>query len=171
MKVTIKTKICTKCERELSATTKYFYPDKGHKGGIHSWCKVCCRGRAKERYQKNSEGIKERSKIYHQLHPEYNKEHHKKNYATINGYLRQTYNDIQKRCTNPKRRDYERYGGRGIKNKFKSREGFTNYVLNVLKIDPRGLQTHRIDNDGHYEKGNIEFLTPKEHGLKHGRAA
>ena len=40
-------------------------------------------------------------------------------------------------------------------------------MINILQIDPRGLKVHRIDNNRHYEPGNIEFLTQKEHNLRH----
>jgi len=44
-----------------------------------------------------------------------------------------------------------------------SADDFRDYVINELKVDPRGLQIHRIDNDGHYERGNIVFVTREEH--------
>lgn len=37
-----------------------------------------------------------------------------------------------------------------------------NYVVDILKVDPRGFDIDRIDNNGHYEKGNIRFVTHKE---------
>ncbi len=39
---------------------------------------------------------------------------------------------------------------------------FRDYVTGVLGVDPRGLQCDRIDNEGHYERGNIRFVTAKE---------
>lgn len=90
-----------------------------------------------------------------------NKRRFKKYYATTNGYLRNIFSSILNRCNNPKERMYYRYGGRGIKMYFTSDE-FVNYVINELQIDPRGLDCDRIDNDGHYERGNIRFVTHKE---------
>jgi len=87
--------------------------------------------------------------------------------SSIKGCLQVRFQAIKQRCTNKKQRLYYRYGGRGIKVKFKSLDDFRDYVMNELKVDPRGKHIHRIDNDGHYERGNIEFLTSKEHGLKH----
>ncbi len=55
------------------------------------------------------------------------------------------------------------YATKGTKNLFESSDAFINYVVDVMQIDPRGLEIHRIDNGGHYEPGNIEFLTKLEH--------
>jgi len=59
-------------------------------------------------------------------------------------------------------KQYKDYGGRGIKVKFTSFEDFYNHIINTIKIDPRGLTIDRIDNDGHYEKGNIRFVSRAE---------
>ncbi len=90
----------------------------------------------------------------------------KRYFNTIKGRLRRIYGSMKNRCNNLKHDHYKNYGGRGIELKFTIDE-FIDYVVNDLQIDPRGLEIHRIDNDGHYEKGNIEFLTSKKHGLKH----
>lgn len=37
----IKTKICTKCKRELPATIDYFHRQCQNKSGLRSWCKEC----------------------------------------------------------------------------------------------------------------------------------
>lgn len=84
---------------------------------------------------------------------------HKKYYSTVNGRLRQCFSGIKQRCNNPKHLSYKNYGGRGIKCFFKSPKEFIDYVTNELQVDPRGLTIDRIDNDGHYERGNIQFVT------------
>lgn len=35
------TKICTKCENNLPATSEYFHKQKNGKYGLKPWCKVC----------------------------------------------------------------------------------------------------------------------------------
>lgn len=89
---------------------------------------------------------------------EYDKEYRK----TIVGHLRSCFRGMKQRCNSLKYERYKDYGGRGIKCLFKSSDEFVDYVMDELKIDPRGLQIDRINNDGHYEKGNIRFVTPKE---------
>ncbi len=80
-------------------------------------------------------------------------------YGTIDGHLRAVYSNIVQRCCNPHDKDYHNYGGRGIKCMFYSADEFVNYVNFALKVDPRGLQVDRIDNNGNYEAGNIRFVT------------
>ena len=70
------------------------------------------------------------------------------------------------RCTNPKRNNYHRYGGRGIEvcaewRKFE--------VFEVWAIDAGyspGLTIDRIDNDGSYEAGNCQWLTRSQNIAK-----
>jgi len=87
----------------------------------------------------------------------------KKYCNTLKGHLRRTFHNMDQRCNNLKATSYKYYGGRGIQNKFQSPEAFINYVmvdLGVTHIDQiRGLQVDRINNDGHYEPGNIRFAT------------
>lgn len=67
---------------------------------------------------------------------------------------------MKQRCSNPNRKDFKRYGGRGVK------------VCNLWQKDPKsfiewclangykkGLQLDRIDNDGNYEPCNCRFVT------------
>lgn len=66
---------------------------------------------------------------------------------------------IKSRCKNPNARAYENYGGRGIricKEWDESFEAFAEYVG-----DPPGPKhtIGRIDNDGHYEPGNVQWET------------
>ena len=66
------------------------------------------------------------------------------------------YQGAKERCTNPNNRAYADYGGRGIKFRFNSFEEF------LAEAGPKPSPAYsidRIDNDGHYEKGNIRWAT------------
>jgi hypothetical protein len=58
---------------------------------------------------------------------------------------------------------YEAYGGRGIEFKFASGMMLAVYVLQTLGARPsRAHSLDRVDNDGHYERGNIRWATREE---------
>lgn len=71
-----------------------------------------------------------------------------------NSYLHARY-----RCCNPKCDGYENYGGRGIQFRFKSFEEFIEHI--GLKPSPE-LTLDRINNEGHYEIGNVRWATRAE---------
>lgn len=73
------------------------------------------------------------------------------------------YDDIYARCNRPGNPRYPRYGGRGIELRFKSRKEFILWVSeNLPHPDYRGVEIDRIDNDGHYEPGNLRLATRRE---------
>ncbi len=148
------TKTCTKCNTEYPATTEFFNKQSATKDGLKYWCKRCIAVYCKICRQSDK-------------HKCYQKEYHKLYRATIAGHLRQVYYDMKRRCNDLRMHNYYRYGGRGIRCEFKSPNEFIDYIVNDLRIDPRGLQIDRIDNDGHYEKGNVRFVTVKEN--RHNR--
>jgi len=51
----MKTKICTKCKKRKSTTLEYFPPEKGHKDGLSSWCRICIRKKV-QKYKRTSNG-------------------------------------------------------------------------------------------------------------------
>ncbi len=70
-----------------------------------------------------------------------------------------SYQCAKGRCQNPKVDGYARYGGRGIEMRFMTFEEF----FAEAGYAPTPQHTiNRIDNNGHYEKGNVEWATPKE---------
>ena len=180
----VKNKTCTKCSIEYPATPEYFYADRALKSGLRARCKECCKQTDKKYRENHKEKILMYRKQYYQLHKEkaniYDKKYrqqHKEEmrarcrayYRTVNGRLRTTYREIQRRCSNPDAISYKYYGGRGIKCLFETSDELIDYVVNELGVNPVGKQCHRIDNDGHYERGNITFLTAEKHRELHGK--
>jgi hypothetical protein len=69
------------------------------------------------------------------------------------------FNCAKQRCTNPNDKGYKNYGGRGIEFRFDSFEEF--YAC----LGPKPTPLHsidRINNDGHYEAGNVRWATRSE---------
>ncbi len=66
------------------------------------------------------------------------------------------------RCRKPNSKYWKWYGGRGIEVKFKTIEEMTRWLINNLPRPSGKYFLDRIDNDGHYEPGNIRWLTSKE---------
>lgn len=151
-------KICGKCGE--GKPFDQFYKNPTRKDGLRPWCKRCCNKDNQEREPR----YKKYRGQYRQSERggESQRKRSKKYRGTVRGHLRQVYSDIKCRCDNPSCGSYVNYGGRGIQNRFGSSDEFVDYVVNELQIDPQGLQIDRINNDGHYEKGNIRFVTAKK---------
>lgn len=69
------------------------------------------------------------------------------------------YLGAKERCCNPNNRAAKNYSERGIEFRFNSFEEF------LAEVDRKPSPKHsldRIDNDGHYEKGNVRWATRKE---------
>jgi hypothetical protein len=83
--------------------------------------------------------------------------------------LRTRFCAIRYRCDG---NSYDRkwYGDRGIECRFTDAIDFLGYVLTLNGARDRRLEIDRIDNDGHYERGNIRFVTHKENtnNKRHG---
>lgn len=65
------------------------------------------------------------------------------------------YMAAKQRCTNPKNPMWKWYGGRGIEFRFTSFQEF----LDHIGPKPKGLTLDRKDNEGHYEVGNVHWIT------------
>lgn len=66
-----------------------------------------------------------------------------------------SWKGARNRCNNPRNPHYPNYGGRGIEFRFESFEEFYAY----LGPKPPESFLDRIDNDGHYESGNVRWAT------------
>lgn len=77
--------------------------------------------------------------------------------------LGRRYDAIVSRCTNPLHKHYKNYGGRGIQNRFNSRKEFVQWVVENLPHPTYHMQEiDRINNDGHYEPGNLRLASRQE---------
>lgn len=72
-----------------------------------------------------------------------------------------SYNSARQRCNCPSNPAYPRYGGRGIEFRFASYPEFLTYM--GRKPSPQH-SLDRIDNEGHYEPGNLRWATYAEQG-------
>ena len=68
-----------------------------------------------------------------------------------------SYRAAKYRCNCTTHHAYARYGGRGIEFRFTSFQDFLNHIGE--KPTPKH-QLDRINNDGHYEIGNVRWVTP-----------
>ena len=61
------------------------------------------------------------------------------------------------RCSNPNNRQFGDYGGRGIECRITVEE-----LVEAIGLRPEGRTLDRIDSNGHYAPGNIQWATPKQ---------
>lgn len=73
--------------------------------------------------------------------------------------LKPIWNAILNRCTNPNDSAYKNYGGRGIKVCDRWRESYQNFLADLGPKPSKKHSIDRINNDGHYEPGNVKWAT------------
>jgi hypothetical protein len=73
-----------------------------------------------------------------------------------------SFSSARGRCTNSNDAAWKNYGGRGIEFRFTSFNQF------FAELGPKPTPRHtldRINNDGHYEPGNVRWATRKQQAL------
>lgn len=85
-----------------------------------------------------------------------------RNPVTVPKWLYERCQGWLQRCSNPRTPCFERYGARGIQFLFSGVNEAAHWVASTLGIQDRSMQLDRIDNNGHYEPGNIRWSHPVE---------
>ncbi len=94
------------------------------------------------------------SRKKHELHGDYPNKHPTR--------LRRIWSEMHSRCSNPNRKSWYRYGGRGIKvcPNWDSYSKFKEWALRNGYEDNK--QIDRIDNDGNYTPNNCRWVSQKD---------
>jgi hypothetical protein len=69
---------------------------------------------------------------------------------------------MKQRCYNVNGLAYHNYGGRGITVCESWMDSFETFWIDMQETWRRGKSLDRIDNDGHYNKANCRWATPKQ---------
>jgi len=104
------TKTCSRCGRELPATTEYF--TKGNaRFGLQSWCKECTAEHAREYYQANRENVLGRAREYRQNNcekiREYNQEYYQTNREELNKRQQEYRQNNKEKVVGQRRKSYQ----------------------------------------------------------------
>lgn len=73
----------------------------------------------------------------------------------------EVWDSMIQRCTNPKRKDFQRYGGRGIRVCERWARSFEAFIADMGRR-PEGMSIEREDSDGNYEPNNCRWATSTE---------
>ena len=142
-------KTCTVCHKEKEPSQ--FHKRKNSEDGLYYYCKDCRKQLENKYREKNKKKIAIKKKEHHQNFP-----------------WKRVLLHIKQRCNNPKSKQYNDYGGRGIKCLITEEElkflWFRDkaYLLKIPSID-------RINNDSNYCLENCKFIELKENSAKDKR--
>lgn len=176
---------CSICGKIFPSTTEYYYKCRDK---LRGQCKLCYKIKRdeyrhqhmeqynqwaknrysptmrKEYYGKVKEVVSIKSKEDYKNNPEKYKERYCRYKQTPSGYLRNIFQAIKTRTSNPKCNSYKWYNSNGIKCVFKTPTEFVEYCLKTYpNVNFVGNVCHRIDNTKNYERGNVIFISKEKH--------
>lgn len=110
-------------------------------------CKACTTQLRMKAFMERPEGVQHQRKMTQR--------------AASKNQKGRVWHRVYARCLNAKQRctHSANYAGRGIEFRFSSPADMTRWVLATLGEPPTGMSLDRVDNDGHYEPGNLRWAT------------
>ena len=93
---------------------------------------------------------------------------HRRTHGASRTSVYRTWTVAKGRCYNPTDPHYDRYGARGIQMCDAWRQSFQAFFAAVGPRPPH-TSLDRINNDGHYEPGNVRWATAKQQGRNQTR--
>lgn len=151
---TLSFKDCRECLRRLPVSQ--FRKDKRGKNGLRVHCKSCQARLLQEWRHKNTEKVRATQRKYLLKYR-----------ATHLG--KRLWEGIRNRCRNPNHSNYKNYGARGIELRLTRKELCHLFDEQRASLISETVHTHRIDSSGHYERGNILFMSKSTHLKLHGK--
>ena len=138
------------------------HPTKKRCGSSTIWKALC--GCGNYTYASVSNLMNGNTKSCGCLQRERTAESHIKHGHAVGGRISREYStwvSMVKRCSDPKEKAYEYYGGRGINVCDRWKNSFLNFLIDMGKR-PEGMTIDRINNEGNYELSNCKWSTMKE---------
>ena len=140
------TRVCSECHAEKPLS------EFGKNGsGYRGQCKTCCWVQIAAHRAANPKKVKARTAAWRAADRAANP-------------LRNTWNGLKGRCTNPNNSKYQDYGGRGITvcDRWLGGGGFSNFAADMGERPSSKHSLDRINVDGNYEPRNCRWATAVE---------
>lgn len=80
-----------------------------------------------------------------------------------------TWSAIKTRCTNPNHKDWNSYGGKGVRMHKPWMNSFETFLRDVGRAPSPTHSIDRIDSSKHYAPGNVRWATAKQQGQNTSR--
>lgn len=161
------TKICTKCGRELPATTEYFHKHKTGKYGLHATCKECKISESKKYYNQNKERHAENGKKYREEHREELREYGQKYYQEH----KETHAENGKKWAKKNREKIRKLAKKyRLENPERSRQASKRYRDSHKEKTQKRHKKYREENREKIAKYNAtHYRDNKKHYLEYGK--